>query len=437
MTIRNSIEYLVSKGLLEKRLGSGNYVKRTSLNLNLNEQLSFSEKSHFSDKTSRTEVIEFEKIYNSKISKIFNLDKDKEFFKIKRLRYLDEEVVNIEITYLLCEMFPDISIEIMEKSKYDYVENFITIKESFNKIIPIIPDMDTQKIFHIDSNTPIFYKTSLGLTTKNIIFEYSELYFNPKIYFLYLKNIKFTGEYTMEFGINIDIYKLGEKYHLTESEELALKYIVNNFEKSLEIGVRGVAKNCFASTSVVMNLAKKLGYKGFVDMVYRLEFSIKNSLSNSNSLNNYCTNLDDEKLKYFKNLISNTTRPIFIHGTGFSGAVTKYMADKLMVLGYYSSRSEYMETMEPKYHQKAILLVVSKSGETSQIIMLCEKANLRNVPIVLFTGTSNSTLENLADLTFIIKDSNPIDDRNLKENDFFGNTILFFEYLLSVTKNNN
>ena len=42
--------------------------------------------------------------------------------------------------------------------------------------------MDTQKIFHIDSNTPIFYKTSLGLTTKNIIFEYSELYFNPKIY---------------------------------------------------------------------------------------------------------------------------------------------------------------------------------------------------------------------------------------------------------------
>lgn len=224
----------------------------------------------------------------------------------------------------------------------------------------------------------------------------------------------------MEFGINIDIYKLGEKYHLTESEELALKYIVNNFEKSLEIGVRGVAKNCFASTSVVMNLAKKLGYKGFVDMVYRLEFSIKNSLSNSNSLNNYCTNLDDEKLKYFKNLISNTTRPIFIHGTGFSGAVTKYM-----------------ETMEPKYHQKAILLVVSKSGETSQIIMLCEKANLRNVPIVLFTGTSNSTLENLADLTFIIKDSNPIDDRNLKENDFFGNTILFFEYLLSVTKNNN
>lgn len=224
----------------------------------------------------------------------------------------------------------------------------------------------------------------------------------------------------MEFGINIDIHKLGEKYHLTESEELALKYIVNNFEKSLEIGVRGVAKNCFASTSVVMSLAKKLGYKGFVDMVYRLEFSMKNSLSNSSSLNNYCLNLDEEKIRYFKSLMSDSTRPIFVHGTGFSGAIAKYIADKLMVLGYYSSRSEYMETMEPKYSKKAVLLIASKSGETSHIITLCEKANLKNVPIVLFTGASNSSLEELADITFIIKDSNPIDDRNLKENDFLG-----------------
>lgn len=134
------------------------------------------------DKTSKTKVIQFEKIYDLKISKIFNLDEEKEFFKIKRLRYLDEEVVNIEITYLMCEMFPNISTEIMEKSKYDYIENFISIKESFNKIIPVLPDENIQKIFSINENTPIFYKTSLGVTTENIIFEYSKLYFNPKVY---------------------------------------------------------------------------------------------------------------------------------------------------------------------------------------------------------------------------------------------------------------
>ena len=234
----------------------------------------------------------------------------------------------------------------------------------------------------------------------------------------------------MDKEINIDIYKIAEKYNLTESEEMALKYIVNNFEKSLEIGVRGVAKQCFASTSVVMNLAKKLGYKGFVDMVYKLEFNMKSHLEDSNLNNQFCVNLSEEKLRYFKKLISDKNRPIFVHGTGFSAAVVRYISDKLMVQGHYSMRSEYMETMEPKFLKKGVLIVVSKSGETSQITMLCEKATLNEVPIVLFTGAKNSTVENMADLTFIIKDSNPMDDRNLQCNDFFGNAILFFERLL-------
>lgn len=236
----------------------------------------------------------------------------------------------------------------------------------------------------------------------------------------------------MDFGINVDIYKLAEKYDLTESEELALKYIVNNFEKSLEIGVRGVAKQCFASTSVVMNLSKKLGYKGFVDMVYRLEFQMKSSLDRNKINNNFSTNFTQEKLDKFKELISNKKSPIFIHGSGFSGTVARYISDKLMVLGYHAMKSEYMESMEPKKSEKKLLIIVSKSGETSQILMLCEKAKNKNVPLILFTGAKNSTIESMATLTFRIKDSNPIDDRNLQQNDFFGNAILFFEYLISL-----
>ena len=73
-------------------------------------------------------------------------------------------------------------------------------------------------------------------------------------------------------SLEIDIYKLAEKYNLTESEEMAFKYIVNNFEKSLEIGVRGVAKKCFASTSVVMNLSKNLVTKVLLIWYIALNF---------------------------------------------------------------------------------------------------------------------------------------------------------------------
>ena len=59
---------------------------------------------------------------------------------------------------------------------------------------------------------------------------------------------------------------------------------------------------------------------------------------------------------------------------GFSKAVTKYIAEKLVVLGYYAMVSEYMETMKNKYSCKGVLMLISKTGETSTLFPLCEKA---------------------------------------------------------------
>ena len=231
--------------------------------------------------------------------------------------------------------------------------------------------------------------------------------------------------------MEIDIYKLGERYNLTESEELALSYIVNNIDKALEIGVRGVAKECFASTSVVMNLSKKLGYKGFIDMVYRLELTLKSSLENKSITENYCLDFSPQKGIKFRNLLKKgKNKPIFVHGVGFSNPIAKYISDKLMVLGYFSMMSEYMENVEKDYDEKPLLIVVSKSGETAAILNLCQKSKGKEVPVIVLTGVTNSSMESLAELNFVIKNSNILDDRNLEKNDFFGNTILFFEELI-------
>ncbi|WP_297598797.1 MurR/RpiR family transcriptional regulator [uncultured Cetobacterium sp.] len=232
--------------------------------------------------------------------------------------------------------------------------------------------------------------------------------------------------------MEIDIYKLGERYNLTESEELALSYIVNNIEKALEVGVRGVAKECFASTSVVMNLSKKLGYKGFIDMVYRLESSLLTNHENSVRGNDYCLDFSLQKSMKFKNLLRQSKKgPIFIHGVGFSNHIARYIKDKLMILGYYAMMSEYMENVERGYQEQPLLIVVSKSGETSALLNLCQKAKAKQISLILLCGIPNSSIEEISDLTFIIKNSNILDDRNLDDNDFFGNTILFFEKVIS------
>ncbi|MGL4653473.1 MurR/RpiR family transcriptional regulator [Cetobacterium sp.] len=231
--------------------------------------------------------------------------------------------------------------------------------------------------------------------------------------------------------MEIDIYKLGERYNLTESEELALSYIVNNIDKALEVGVRGVARECFASTSVVMNLSKKLGYKGFIDMVYRLELSLKSNSAAKDLNSSYCQDFTLQKGMKFRNLLKQKKfRPIFVHGVGFSNYVARYISDKLMISGYFSMLSEYMESVERNYEEKPLLIVISKSGETAAILNLCNKAKAKDVPIVVITGTKNSSMEKLAELTFVVKNSNLLDDRNLEKNDFFGNSILFFEELV-------
>lgn len=45
--------------------------------------------------------------------------------------------------------------------------------------------------------------------------------------------------------MGIDIHKFVEKFNLTNSERMALDYIVNNLQNFLEIGVRGVSKTLF------------------------------------------------------------------------------------------------------------------------------------------------------------------------------------------------
>ncbi|MGL5351154.1 MAG: MurR/RpiR family transcriptional regulator [Cetobacterium sp.] len=231
--------------------------------------------------------------------------------------------------------------------------------------------------------------------------------------------------------MEIDIYKLGERYNLTESEELALSYIVNNIDKALEVGVRGVARECFASTSVVMNLSKKLGYKGFIDMVYRLELSLKSNSAAKDLNSSYCQDFTLQKGMKFRNLLKARKRgAIFVHGVGFSAHIARYINDKLMILGYFSMMSEYMENMERDYEEKPLLIVVSKSGETAAILNLCNKAKANDVPIVVITGIAGSSMEKISEVTFVVKNSNLLDDRNLEKNDFFGNSILFFEELV-------
>ena len=192
-TIRRAIDFLILKDLLIRKPGSGTYVKNNNIFLNVEEQISFSEKMEDLKNNHETKIIDFKIIDStSKLRELFNIEKNEKFIFAKRIRYIDSIAVNLEKTYMPYEMFPELSEDILKKSKYFFIEKIkeLNIKESHNILIPILPNQEMQNLFNIDKNIPIFMKKSKGILTSEKIFEYSELYYNPKYYEFFYKSFR-------------------------------------------------------------------------------------------------------------------------------------------------------------------------------------------------------------------------------------------------------
>lgn len=226
--------------------------------------------------------------------------------------------------------------------------------------------------------------------------------------------------------MELDIIKLKQKFNLTNSEEAVLMYVLNNLDLSLKLGVRGVGKNCYSSTSVVMNLAKKLNYSGFLDMVYNLKFQFEQKKSGKDS-----SEIDDEIRKLAQELYDKKDRIIYVVGTGFSKMVAEYIHQKLLNLGFISIFSDFYEIYDKPHSKSGMLIIVSKSGETDHPLTLGKKASNSGIQIALFTGNKNSSLGKLSKNVIEVYDDQKLDDKNIMTNYFFAKVIIAFETCIS------
>ncbi|MBP9478502.1 MAG: MurR/RpiR family transcriptional regulator [Sebaldella sp.] len=233
--------------------------------------------------------------------------------------------------------------------------------------------------------------------------------------------------------MNIEKAFKGKK--LTENEKAILRYIIENIDICLDEGVRGVAKNSFSSTSTIMRLSKKLGYSGFVELIYDFKKGLpidraeKISISFFDQMSFY-TRSKREITKFLK-LIHNGK--IMTYGEGFSEIASSYMYKKLFTLG----KSAYLlhgidfEILQRKSNMKFdLLIIVSKSGETPHCLKIAKLAKENNITVCSFTGNNNSHLSKLSDISFTYNDLHKLDDDVYYPNPFLGLCIIGFEELI-------
>ena len=244
------------------------------------------------------------------------------------------------------------------------------------------------------------------------------------------ENLKVRGAKNM-----LDVTKLFGDIKFTSLEESIITYILNNIDSCMEGGIRGVAKKAYTSPSTIMRLSKKLGYNGFVELVYSLK--LKASTQDNSEIINIIENKDIFSTNYenaiydFIDCIHKGN--ILVSAEGFSELVSKYIYMKLLVIGKKSVLSTFIDfDILFDNHVETIdsVMLISKSGEGNHCVKTCMLAKERNLKIISFTGNEQSTLAKNSDITFLIPDCEKLDNDNFYPNPFFGYCIEAFELII-------
>lgn len=201
-------------------------------------------------------------------------------------------------------------------------------------------------------------------------------------------------------------------------------YVNENHEILADLTSPKIAKEIGVSQAAVVKYAKKMGYKGFSDFkISKIkEFESKSNITqiihnnvtvmdseevvikkicaeDINSLNETMENFDLKELKQIVKLIDKS-KTIIVAGIGSSGIVAQDLVQKLIKVGkiaiYHADYHNQIMQVQ-NCGEKDLMILISHSGETKEILTLMEQGKERKVSVLAITTKLKSSLGNGAD----------------------------------------
>ena len=185
VTVRQALKLLTEEQIVESIQGSGTYVKEERVNYDIYQLTGFYEKLADRNVDTHSEVSIFEVLKaDAKLAEKLNLSHDDKVWHVKRVRFIKQKPVNLEETWMPLAMFPDLTWEVMENSKFHYVEQIkkLVIDRSEQELVPIMPSEEAIAALSLDPAKPILEKVSRGFLKDGRVFEYSRNVFNTDDY---------------------------------------------------------------------------------------------------------------------------------------------------------------------------------------------------------------------------------------------------------------
>lgn len=191
VTVRKATDNLVAQGLLRRVAGVGTFVCQPSVTLIPSTIQGFSAAMEKLGIAVYTEVPTFMlQKAPANIASILKIESGEPIYFIERVRYAGEDIFQFETTYMSSRLYPDISIQILQASKYRYFETIKGLKviRSTHAVTPLHPSKKIADLFGISLDTPILRLASTTYLDNGQIMDYTEVTLNsPKYQLTYEK----------------------------------------------------------------------------------------------------------------------------------------------------------------------------------------------------------------------------------------------------------
>ncbi|MCL6452267.1 MAG: MurR/RpiR family transcriptional regulator [Alicyclobacillus sp.] len=228
------------------------------------------------------------------------------------------------------------------------------------------------------------------------------------------------------------LVRLEESLHdLPESEAKVARYILEHPAEFVDMTVQDLSRESHGSPAAVVRLWKSLGFKGYHDFKLRVASDLQNKSqtryvelssassfgsilhsveeSNLHSIQNTLRLLQESDVKAAAHALSQAARTVTM-GVGASAVVADDIAQKLMRIGHtVSSAHDFHQgaMLAAQLEADDVLIAVSYSGTTSDVVEVAEVAQSRGATVIALTRFGDTPLSRLCDIALHISAVEP------------------------------
>lgn len=195
---------------------------------------------------------------------------------------------------------------------------------------------------------------------------------------------------------------------LNDLELAVYNYVIMHMEKTVHLKIRDLAESVHVSTSTVLRFCTKMDCEGYSEFKLRLKMYLQehDSLPPQEDLSYIEKFIEDmqggrydSRLNQVVDLIMDSEEVIF-EGVGSSGIIAKYGARFLSDVGCYANHvSDPFHPVPKKDFSKCVVIALSVSGQTQQLIEKLTQYKKKHARIVTFTNSDNCVIAKMADLS--------------------------------------